>query len=74
MMSYNAVHERMEAILLDMVREGRATFAGASQHGPTFRVNRDDLARRIRASGLLGDTVPWPYVIHASLRLSEANR
>ena len=71
-MSYREIHERAEAVLLAMVAEGRAEFAGQGPHGPMFRVPKAEALDRMEAAGLMGDRVPWPHTIRAFLALVEA--
>ena len=71
-MSYREIHAQAEAVLLAMVAEGRAEFAGQGPHGPMFRVPKAEALDRMEAAGLMGDRVPWPHTIRAFLALVEA--
>ena len=70
-MSYREIHERAEAVLLAMVAEGRAEFAGQGPHGPMFRVPKAEALNRMQAAGLMADRVPWPHTLRAFMRLCE---
>ena len=68
-MSYDDVHEQVERILLSMVAEGRAKFAGVSPHGSTFVADPATVWHRVDGAGLLADDVPWPFTTTAVARL-----
>ena len=68
-MSYDDVHDQVEGILLTMVAEGIARFAGIGPHGPTFVADPVTVWHRVDGAGLLADDVPWPFTTTAVARL-----
>lgn len=69
-LSYAEIHDRVEAVLLQLVREGRAEFRGVGRCGSTYMMaTHESVWNHLEAAGLLAKHVPWPLTVRAVVSL-----
>ena len=65
-LTYPEIHDRVEAVLLQLVLDGRAEFRGVGRCGSTYLMStQESVWHHLEAAGLLANNVPWPLTVHA---------
>lgn len=69
-LTYAEVRQRVEAVLLRLVREGRAEFRGVGRRGPTYSMSEpESVWDHLEAAGLVAHNIPWPFTLKAVMVL-----
>jgi len=69
--TYASVRTCLEAILIGLCLEGKATLSGQSESGPTYVISDPEAFwRYVELAGLLEDEVPWWFCLKAYCELA----